>query len=389
VTKADAGRPLLDSSVVFLTHYIPLYQVRVFQEIAKRVREFRLLLSTPLEPNRRFDVDWGGLEVEVQKSICWRRYWRHSVGFADELFVHIPYDTVARLRSLRPDIIVSHELGMRSLAASWYRARNPECRLLLCTFMSEHTEQGRGWLRGRLRRWLLNRCDAVTFNGPSCRRYLKGLGVPDTKLFHFPYAADDRVYGQQAPDADYAANVSRFICVGQLTERKGVLPLVRRMRDYASQRPQRLIHLTLVGEGPLRAALQDVERPGNFSLAIESDVTPARLGELYQQHGLALHPTLADEWLMVVNESLHAGLPVLVSRYAQAAETLIESGVNGWVFDPLEAGDLERNLDTYFGLTSEQWLAMRHAAQRSIAGRTPPWAASELIAAMNVVVKHR
>lgn len=388
MTKADTELPVVDSSVVFLTHYIPLYQVRVFQEIAKRVREFRVLLSTPLEPNRRFDVDWGGLAVSVQKSICLRRYWRHTMGFADELFVHIPYDTVSRLRALRPDIVVSHELGMRSLAASWYRARNPDCRLVLCTFMSQHTEQGRGWLRGRLRRWLLNRCDAVTFNGPSCRRYLKELGVPDTKLFHFPYAADDRVYGLQTPDVDYATNVSRFICVGQLTDRKGVLPLVQRLSDYARLRPQRPMHLTLVGEGPLRAALQGVERPAHFSLAIESDVTPVQLGELYQQHGLALHPTLADEWLMVVNESLHAGLPVLVSRYAQASEALIEPGLNGWVFDPQEAGSLEQHLDTYFAMTSEQWLAMRHEAQQGIADRSPEWAASELISAINAV-KHR
>ena len=132
----EDGSPL-DAKVVFLTHYIPLYQVRVLQEITKRIRDFQILLSTPIEPNRNFRLDWSGLNVEVQKTVTLRRRWRHAkAGFDDQLFVHVPYDTLKQLKRIRPDVVISHELGARSLAAARY-CRRSGARLVLATFMSE------------------------------------------------------------------------------------------------------------------------------------------------------------------------------------------------------------------------------------------------------------
>jgi glycosyltransferase involved in cell wall biosynthesis len=383
----------VDASVVFLTHYIPLYQVRVFEELAKRVKKFQVLLSTPIEPNRNFEIDWGKLDVTVQKNLSFRRRWKHRAGFTDDLFVHVPFDTVGQLKRIRPDVVMSHELGARSIAAAAYRYRHPLSRLLLCTYMSEHTEQGRGWLRNTVRRRLLHRADGVTYNGPSCKRYLSRLGVPNDRLFHLPYAADDRVYSSLGKHQGHVTGSqseigNRFICVGQLTERKGVLPLVRQLAEYSRVRPNLPLQLTLVGQGPLRDALLQVMRPEHFHLEIIEQCSPSELFSLYQQHGCAIHPTLADEWLMVVNESLHAGLPVIGSLYAQAVETMIHNGENGWVFDPLCPGELEQRLDEYFGLSNQQWLTMRMKARASIENRTPVWAAECAVEAISRVTSH-
>ena len=184
---------MIDARVVFLTHYIPLYQVRVLQAIAAQVRDFQVLLSTPMEPNRDFQPDWSGLNVTVQNSWTFRRRWRHrNGGFDDQLYVHVPYDTSARLRSLKPDVVMSLELGARSAGAARYCRRHPETKLVLCTYMSQRTEQGRGFLRRGLRKKLLRSADAITYNGPSCQNYLKEFGVESDRMFHLPYAADDR-----------------------------------------------------------------------------------------------------------------------------------------------------------------------------------------------------
>ena len=117
--------PVVDARVVFLTHYIPLYQVRVLQSIAASVRDFHILLSTPIEPNRDFAPDWSGLDVTVQDTWTVRHRWKHradkkSVGFDDQLYVHVPYDTSSRLRALKPDVVMSLELGARSMGAIRY-----------------------------------------------------------------------------------------------------------------------------------------------------------------------------------------------------------------------------------------------------------------------------
>ena len=63
--------------------------------------------------------------------------------------------------------------------------------------------------------------------------------------------------------------------------------------------------------------------------------------ELGAYYGLAsafIHAPVVDQWGLVVNEAMAAGLPVLVSTGAGAAEDLVKEGVNGFTFDPSDAG---------------------------------------------------
>jgi glycosyltransferase involved in cell wall biosynthesis len=386
IHDASPSESMVDASVVLLTHYLPLYQVRVFQEIAKRVRQFKVLLSTPIEPNRQFEIDWGGLDVSVQKSVMFRRRWRHDTGFQDEHFVHFPYDTLAVLRRVRPDVVMSHELGARSLVAGLHRVLGRRNRLILMTYMSEHTELGRGSLRKLARKRLLGCADAVTYNGPSCKQYVRQLGVAEDRLFHLPYAADDRTFGACDPARDESAVRERLICVGQLSERKGVLPMLLQLAAYCQQRPARNIHLTLVGQGPLRDSLLEVSLPQNLRLEIIPQLAPAELSAMYRNYGAAIHPTLADEWLMVVNESMHTGLVMIGSCYAQAVETIVRDGENGWSFDPLKTGDLAEKLDAYFLASNDAIAKMREVAMNSVADRTPEFAASGAVSAIRSVI---
>ncbi|QEG40236.1 glycosyltransferase family 4 protein [Roseimaritima ulvae] len=376
----------LDCRVVLLTHYIPLYQVRVFQQIAAAVRDFHVLLSTPLEPNRNFEPDWGGLDCRVQKNLTLRRRWiDRGSGFQDQLYVHLPYDTLAQLRRLNPDVVLSLELGARSMAAALHRKLHRRSRLVLCTYMSQHTERSRGWARRMIRRPLLRSADAVTYNGPSCQSYLRSQGVPEPRLFHLPYAADDRTMYRGPLERDERRVRPLLVSVGQLSERKGLLPLVEQLSRYASRRPQQRIELLLAGEGPLRDAIANVARPANFILEMPGNVPAAKLAERMASRGVAVLPTLADEWLLVVNEAMQAGLPVIGSRYAQAVETLVEQGVNGWRYDPLQPASLDAVLDQYFAADDQQLAAMRDAARKRVASRTPAWAARGAIEAIRYV----
>ncbi len=373
----SGGSEIIDARVVFLTHYIPLYQVRVLQSIARSVRDFHVLLSTPIEPNRDFVPDWADLNVTVQNTWTIRQQWRHrSGGFEDPLYVHFPYDTTRRLRALQPDVVMSLELGARSAGAALYRRRHPESRLVLCTYMSERTEQGRGWMRRQLRKRLIGGADALTYNGPSCRRYLESLGAATDKLYHLPYAADDRTIFRGSVDRDDLDTRNRFLCVGQLSERKGVMPLLQQMSEYCHRRPNRRIQLAFAGDGPLREKIESYNAPVNLSLNVLGNVPADKLADCMVQSGTLIAPTLADEWMVVVNEALQAGLPVLGSVHAQAVSTLIRDGVNGWQYDPTQPDSLSRALDCYFGETSQQIADMRWACRDSVAQRTPSWAAA-------------
>lgn len=380
-------RPVIDARVVFLTHYIPLYQVRVLQAIAARVKDFQILLSTPIEPNRDFQPDWSGLNVTVQNSWTLRRRWRHpSGGFDDQLYLHVPYDTSARLRKLKPDVVMSLELGARSAGAAMYCRRHPETKLVLCTYMSQRTEQGRGVFRRKLRQRLLRSADAVTYNGPSCNDYLNDFGVPQDRMFHLPYAADDRTVYQGPTERDEADCRERMLVVGQLSQRKGVDKLLQQVASYCGANSGRSIEIVFAGDGPLREELETMETPPNLKVNLLGNVPAEELSVWMLRCGVLLAPTLADEWMLVVNEALHAGVPVIGSIHAQAVTTLVQDSVNGWSYDPMEDGSIDRSLDTYFNQSDQTLSEMRVQCRQSVASRSPTWAADGAIRAIKHVL---
>jgi glycosyltransferase involved in cell wall biosynthesis len=387
-SKPSSPRPSVDARVVFLTHYIPLYQVRVLQSIAARVRDFHVLVSTPIEPNRNFAPDWSGLDVTVQNTCTLRRCWRfrsEEAQFEDQLYVHFPYDTARRLRELKPDIVMSLELGARSLGAVRYCLRH-QAKSVLCTYMSEHTEKGRGWARNHLRRWLLRRADGLTYNGQSCKRYLQSFGVPDQRLHHLPYAADDRtIYSGPVRRNDQKTR-RKLLCVGQLTERKGVIPMLRQLSAYCLKHPNRYLEISFAGTGPLQSAIESFDAPENLTIRMLGNVKAADLGNTMLEHGALIAPTLADEWMLVINEALQAGLPVIGSIYAQATGELVHDHVNGWRYDPTAPATLTRALNAYLGASCETIAQMRIDAQESVAERTPQWAANGALNAMRYVL---
>ena len=365
-TNSITGRPeVLDARVVALTHYLPPYMKAVLAEVAQQTRDFSVLLSTKLEPNRQFDTDWSGLQVTVQKSLMLRRPWKHGAGFKDELYVHVPYDTYSQLRRAKPDIVFSYELGVRSMVSAIYRRLHPKSRLAFCVCVSEHTEQGRGAARHLLRRWLVRQADAITYNGPSCRNYLKRFPIADERLFPFPYA---QVSANQFTGAleRSATNSHRLVCIGQLIERKGVLPMLESLKHYCAERASQQVDLAFIGTGPLEAELKQAVVPSNLRLQFIGHIPPQQLSAELAKFGIMIFPTLADEWGLVVNEAMQAGLPVLGTPYAQASSTLIRDGENGWLYDPHEERTLFEKLDAVYALTAESLDKMRYAAQESV-----------------------
>src|SRR3954454_21438322 len=105
-------------NVAFLTSFIPPYCLPVFQELGRRVRKLTILLSTPMEANRNWRPEWGDLDVRIQKTSTFHRPLHHPGPFQGSTYVHIPWDTGRQLKSLRPDVVISAEFGLRSFLSA-------------------------------------------------------------------------------------------------------------------------------------------------------------------------------------------------------------------------------------------------------------------------------
>jgi len=361
--------------LAILTNMIPPYRRPVLACLSKRYAHLRVLVSTPLEPNRSWGLNWEGLDVVLQKTITVRGKWRHPKGFEEPLFIHVPIDTVAQLKRFKADVILSAEMGSRTLMSLLYRKLRHTSKLIVWAEISESSEQGRGRLRGIFRSILARHADAFIVYGDSGARYVKRLNVPESKIFIVPYSTDVSRFAQNSLRRG-EEQARRFLYVGQLIDRKGLLPFIGVLSQWAAAHSDCAIELLLAGDGPLRAELKAICGPANLKIKLLGDIRYEEAPRIYAESGVFIFPTLADTWGLVVNEALASGLPVLGSVYSQAVETLVTDGQNGWTFRPDDAEQTYDAIDRCMNTGVEALDEMRESARASAVKQTPEYVAS-------------
>ena len=373
IDRTDGLPARLDVHVVILNNYLRPHHVAVFRELAKRVRKLTVLLSVPMEPDRQWDAEWDDLDVRIQKNWMWTTSWKHSSGFAEPNFIHIPIDTIRQLRQLEPDVILSYEMGFRTLLSSVYRLFHRKSTLVMVGNMSEHIERERGWMRRMLRKVICAGVDCFTYNGPSCRRYLESLSIEDQRLFHFPYCIDDRAVSDRTANcesADAPSDIRRMLYCGSISERKGILQFVQAMMKWCAENPQRSVRLELAGGGPLEEEVRQCEL-GNLEIELLGNCNQDELREAYARTNVCVFPTLADEWGLVPIEAMASGVPVLGSIHAQSVEAVCVESQNGWVFDPVADTSMADAIERCMQCTNDDLIAMGRAAKQSVEHITP------------------
>lgn len=355
--------------LAYLTNILAPYWKAICEQLAARYR-LRIFLSAAMESNRPWQADWGDLDVVLQRSIMLHRVWRHPSGFAEPIYVHVPIDTLRQLRRFRPQLVLSSEMGFRTLLACIYRKFARRSLLLVIAEMAESTERGRGASRRLLRRLLRNQVDGFLVPGRSGVRYIHSLGVPQKKIFPTGYTSDVRNFCSltlaRPPSAAY-----RLLYVGQLIERKGLVRFLHILSEWASEHPERRLEFVLVGDGPVRSALTQASLPANLRTTLRGNMAFSDLAAVYAECGIFAFPTLADTWGVVVNEAMAAGLPVLGSMYSQAVEELVEEGRNGWLFRPDASGEMYMAIDRALNTSLENLDQMRRHARETAMRYTP------------------
>ncbi len=363
--------------VALLLNFVPPYRIPLFQRVAKRVDELKIFIATPMEPNRLWPADWQDLNVCVQKNFTVQRTWKHPSGFEDQLYIHFSYDTLLQLWRYQPDVIISGELGLRSIQAMLYRKLRLKTRLILWCTLSDHTEQGRGRLREQIRRWLLPNVDAVLVNGGSGARYVRRFGVLDEKIFRVPYTPQTELFTAPPLERPFHNSI-RLLAIGQLIPRKGLIPFLNILIQWAVAHPQQLLEFQLAGSGPLYQQLASYPCPPNLKMGLLGQVEYPDLPALYHQADILAFPTLADEWGIVVNEAMASGLPVLGSKYSQAVEELVQDDKTGWTFRPDHPDEVQQALDHALLIKPDDLANMRLAV-RNVAGKITPVTMAENI----------
>lgn len=163
----------------------------------------------------------------------------------------------------------------------------------------------------------------------------------------------------------------RWLFVGNLVERKGVRQLLAAFAEEVAQadgqRPG--LHLTLVGDGPLRAELEAQaarSAPGRVTFA--GSVPPADVADYYLYHDLLVHLADHETFGLTLVEAAATGLPVVVTRCGGPEETMVmPEGFGLCAFVPRQPSTQqvrEAVLELSTGTTIDDLRLVRHALQQ-------------------------
>lgn len=154
----------------------------------------------------------------------------------------------------------------------------------------------------------------------------------------------------------------KLVAIGRLVEQKGQLLLIEALAEAARQHPD--IHLTLVGNGPLRPAIEAaIHRHGlREQVTITGWVDEARVRvELAAAQALIM-PSFAEGLPMVVMEAMAAGRPVIATWVAGTPE-LVRAGETGWLVPAGDREALAEAIDDFARTPHEALAAMGKAGR--------------------------
>ncbi len=280
------------------------------------------------------------------------------------------------LSDFKPDAVAIPGWSSRaaSVALRWSKRNSVPVVL-----MSE--SQARDAARVAIKEWFKRRyvraCNTALVGGEPHRDYLRHLGMPEQRIFLGYDAVDNEHFFQGAEAARGQAEALRrklelpahyFLASSRFIPKKNLSFLVRAYARYRQacacnaacdevhraeragtaagtackvqhvERDEKNWGLVILGDGPLRGEIDSLIA----ELSLKGQVAlPGfrQYGELPVYYGLAgafIHASTTEQWGLVVNEAMAAGLPVLVSNRCGCAPDLVHEGRNGFVFDPYD-----------------------------------------------------
>lgn len=133
-----------------------------------------------------------------------------------------------------------------------------------------------------------------------------------------------------------------FLSINRFVSKKNLAFLVL---SYATYRQAAGIYawdLVLCGDGLLRLQIeQQITELGLRDVVhLPGFLQQGELLPYFAHASCFIHASIQEQWGLVVNEAMAAGLPVLVSNHCGCFEDLVIEGVNGFGFDPKNSQQL-------------------------------------------------
>ncbi|MEK6542449.1 MAG: glycosyltransferase family 4 protein [Pseudomonadota bacterium] len=232
-----------------------------------------------------------------------------------------------------------------------------------------------GGMKKRLRRLLMpllyRQCAQLLAIGSRNRDYYHSLGIADDRIALVPYAVDNQRFADAANISDDERARIRasygidddapvILFASKLNYRKRAQDLIAAMARLQSDGVT--AHLLIVGSGDYEQVLRiQASDLGLQRITFAGFVNQAGLPSVYAASDVFVLPSEKENWGLIVNEVMVAGLPVVTTHEVGCVPDLVHHGDNGYLY---QTGDVIELASALTALASDAALRSR-MGQRS------------------------
>lgn len=261
---------------------------------------------------------------------------------------------INRLQSGDYDAIVIHSYLYPSDWLAFWVAKRKKIKVLFYGDMYPRhpLSAGQRIVRSLLHRRMIRGADACLAIGSLARQvFLEEYGVPADRVFLAPYTVDNDFFisevdrwrsqkDQIKAELGISTQDPVVLCVAGMVSKKRQPDLVEALAKL--NRPCQLI---LVGHGPLLEQIREVCHQLLPNTLLPGFVNQSELPRYYAIADVFVLPSQWEEFGLVINEAMCAGLPIIATNSTAATVDLVRVGENGFTYQPSDIPALSSHLE--------------------------------------------
>jgi glycosyltransferase involved in cell wall biosynthesis len=301
-----------------------------------RIENYRSeFLSELREQFERVSIITDFQGEEIEKSASYPLYEKSLSVFSRKVvYFSSAYSSLSKVK---PDLILTGDLGLRTLLCLVY-AKRYSIPIYAWARLTTWSERKTQLPRKLLRKAILSRISGVFVNGKDGSNYINSVYPCKTHIL-YQSSAHSRLVENRTIAHD--KGVVRWTFVGRLVEEKGLKNFIVALAGTDLKLRAKL-HLDFVGVGNLRNWLEDYSQANNIEVKFHGNLNGNAIIELLDISDFFFFPSLGDEWGLAVVEAMNRGVPILGSSKAGVINELSSFGDFGIVFDPFSRDQMRR-----------------------------------------------
>ncbi len=263
-------------------------------------------------------------DAEMKTSLAWatdltggyaHEFLPEAAAFARTGF-HLDNPSVgAALAKFRPDAVILHGYGSKTLLRALFWCKRHRVRALLMANSSGHLARGfRRRLKALVMPLLLRRYDAALTMGDRSEAHLAALGFPAKRMFRTPTMMDEMfwrarrerpaLWAETRAGLGLSEDAFVVLAAAKLSPRKRIGDLIAAAAGLG-------VTLLIAGDGEAREALQRQAAELGVDARFLGFVNIDRLPSLYAAADVFAHPAENEPYGMVAVEAAIVGLPLI------------------------------------------------------------------------------